>query len=102
MTGYRIGPFEVESALLQHPAVAEAAVVGEPDELRGEVVVAHVVPQPGTDAGDALVAGEVDASRPHLPLRASVAADAIICSGRDGRRRGSTPAARRSNERKSR
>ncbi|MET8052645.1 AMP-binding protein [Streptosporangium sp. NPDC005286] len=55
MAGYRIGPFEVESALLQHPAVAEAAVVGEPDELRGEVVVAYVVTQPGTGTGDALV-----------------------------------------------
>jgi acetyl-CoA synthetase len=42
--GYRIGPFEVESALTEHPAVAEAAVVGKPDELRGEVVVAFVVP----------------------------------------------------------
>ncbi|MBA3474129.1 MAG: AMP-binding protein [Rubrobacter sp.] len=42
--GYRIGPFEVESALTSHPAVAEAAVVGKPDELRGEVVVAFVVP----------------------------------------------------------
>jgi acetyl-CoA synthetase len=41
--GYRIGPFEVESALTAHPAVAEAAVVGKPDELRGEVVVAFAV-----------------------------------------------------------
>ncbi|SHK32403.1 acetyl-CoA synthetase [Pseudonocardia thermophila] len=56
MAGYRIGPSEVESALTQHPAVAEAAVVGEPDELRGEVVVAHVVPRPGTHTGDELVA----------------------------------------------
>jgi acetyl-CoA synthetase len=55
MAGYRIGPFEVESALLHHPAVAEAAVVGEPDELRGEVVVAHVVARSGTETGEALV-----------------------------------------------
>lgn len=41
--GYRIGPFEVESALMGHPAVAESAVVGVPDELRGEVVKAYVV-----------------------------------------------------------
>lgn len=34
-SGYRIGPFEVESALLKHPAVAEAAVIGQPDEMRG-------------------------------------------------------------------
>lgn len=56
MAGYRIGPFEVESALLSHPAVLEAAVVGEPDELRGEVVVAHVVTTAGTTTDDALVA----------------------------------------------
>jgi acetyl-CoA synthetase len=55
MAGYRIGPFEVESVLSQHPAVAEAAVVGEPDELRGEVVVAHVVARPGTETGESLV-----------------------------------------------
>lgn len=41
--GYRIGPFEVESALVAHPAVAEAAVVAEPDEERGSVVRAVVV-----------------------------------------------------------
>jgi len=41
--GYRIGPFEVESALLVHPAVAEAAVVGVPDALRGHIVKAYVV-----------------------------------------------------------
>ncbi|MFC8526923.1 AMP-binding protein [Nocardia sp. NPDC057227] len=43
MAGYRIGPFEVESVLLLHPGVAEAAVVGMPDELRGEVLEAFVV-----------------------------------------------------------
>jgi acyl-coenzyme A synthetase/AMP-(fatty) acid ligase len=41
--GYRIGPFEVESALLAHPAVAEAAAVAAPDEERGAVVRAVVV-----------------------------------------------------------
>lgn len=40
---YRIGPFEVESALLKHPAVAESAVVASPDEVRGNVVKAYVV-----------------------------------------------------------
>ena len=54
MAGYRIGPFEVESVLLQHEAVAEAAVVGAPDELRGEVVVAHVVLRAGATPDDAL------------------------------------------------
>jgi acetyl-CoA synthetase len=52
--GYRIGPFEVESALLKHPAVAEAAVVGKPDELRGEIVKAFVVLRPGTAGNDEL------------------------------------------------
>ena len=45
--GYRIGPFEVESALLEHPAVAESAVVASPDELRGSIVKAFVVLAPG-------------------------------------------------------
>ena len=42
-SGYRIGPFEVESTLLEHEAVAEAAVIGIPDETRGELVKAYVV-----------------------------------------------------------
>ena len=41
--GYRIGPFEVESCCLEHPAVREAAAVASPDELRGNVVKAFVV-----------------------------------------------------------
>jgi acetyl-CoA synthetase/medium-chain acyl-CoA synthetase len=41
--GYRIGPFEVESVLIEHPAVVEAAVVGAPDQERGQVVRAYVV-----------------------------------------------------------
>ena len=52
--GYRIGPFEVESALVSHPAVAEAAAVAAPDELRGQVVRAVVVLRDGYEAGDAL------------------------------------------------
>ncbi|MFC7155542.1 acyl-CoA synthetase [Halomarina halobia] len=46
-SGYRIGPFEVESTLVEHPDVAEAAVVGVPDERRGEVVKAVLVPRAG-------------------------------------------------------
>ena len=52
---YRIGPFEVESALLEHEAVAESAVVGKPDDDRGEIVKAFVVLRPGHEAGPALV-----------------------------------------------
>ncbi|MEH3118833.1 MAG: AMP-binding protein [Methylorubrum populi] len=52
-SGYRIGPFEVESALIEHPAVAESAVVGKPDPERTEVVKAYVVVKAGIepDAG---------------------------------------------------
>ena len=52
--GYRIGPFEVESALIEHPAVAESAVVASPDELRGSIVKAFVVLAPGYVASDEL------------------------------------------------
>jgi len=53
-SGYRIGPFEVESALLEHPAVAESAVVSSPDEVRGEVVKAFVILTPGYTPSDEL------------------------------------------------
>jgi len=55
-SGYRIGPFEVESALLEHPAVAEAAVVGSPDPIRGLIVKAFVVLKPGYLPSSQLVA----------------------------------------------
>lgn len=55
MAGYRIGPFEVESVLVTHPAVAECAVIAAPDEVRGEVLEAFVVLQAGQEASDALV-----------------------------------------------
>jgi acyl-coenzyme A synthetase/AMP-(fatty) acid ligase len=45
-SGYRIGPFEVESALVEHPAVIEAAVVASPDKVRGEIVKAFVILSP--------------------------------------------------------
>jgi acetyl-CoA synthetase len=54
--GYRIGPFEVESALLAHAAVAEAAVVAAPDEERGSVVRAVVVLRDGYAPSDSLAA----------------------------------------------
>ncbi|MGI8571567.1 MAG: acyl-CoA synthetase [Solirubrobacteraceae bacterium] len=52
--GYRIGPFEVESACLEHPAVAEAAAVASPDERRGNVVKAFVVLAAGHEPSDQL------------------------------------------------
>ena len=53
--GYRIGPFEVESALLEHPAVVESAVVASPDAARGEIVKAFVVLRPGHAPNETLV-----------------------------------------------
>ncbi|MEC9248838.1 MAG: AMP-binding protein [Pseudomonadota bacterium] len=53
--GYRIGPFEVESALIEHESVAESAVVASPDGTRGAVVKAFVVLAPGFEKSDALV-----------------------------------------------
>jgi len=51
---YRVGPFEVESALIEHPAVAEAAVIGSPDPIRWQVVKAFIVLKPGYEPSDEL------------------------------------------------
>ena len=53
--GYRIGPFEVESALIEHPAVAESAVVASPDEVRGDIVKAFIILAPDYVASDELM-----------------------------------------------
>ena len=52
--GYRISPFEVESALIEHEAVLESAVVAKPDEIRGEIVMAYITLAPGFEASDEL------------------------------------------------
>ena len=52
--GQSIGPFEVENALLNHPAVAETGVVGKPDAILAHIPVAFVTPNPGFEPGDAL------------------------------------------------
>jgi len=54
-SGYRIGPFEVESALMEHPAVQEAAVIGSPDVIRGLVVKAFIVLKPGYRPSESLI-----------------------------------------------
>lgn len=54
-SGYRIGPFEVESALIEHPAVVECAVTAAPDPIRGKVVKATVVLAKGYEPSDELV-----------------------------------------------
>ena len=54
-SGYRIGPFEVESALMEHPAVTECAITGVPDPVRGQVVKATIVLSRGYTPSDALI-----------------------------------------------
>ena len=54
-SGYRIGPFEVESALIEHPAVLECAITAAPDPIRGQVVKATVVLANGWEPSDALI-----------------------------------------------
>jgi acetyl-CoA synthetase len=54
-SGYRIGPFEVESALITHPAVLETGVVGHPDPIRGQIVKAFVVLKEGFEPSDQLI-----------------------------------------------
>jgi acetyl-CoA synthetase/medium-chain acyl-CoA synthetase len=53
-SGYRVGPFEVESALIEHPAVVEAAVVGKSDALRSQIIKAYVVLRAGIAPSEAL------------------------------------------------
>jgi len=52
--GYRIGPFDVESAIIEHPAVAEVAVIGKPDPERTEIVKAFIVLRPGHSGSEQL------------------------------------------------
>ena len=52
--GHLIGPFEVESVLMEHPAVVEAGVIGKPDALLGETVKAFVTLKPGVGESEAL------------------------------------------------
>jgi len=54
-SGYRIGPAEIESCLVKHPSVLNAAVIGKPDATRGAIVKAFVVLQPGIRPGEKLV-----------------------------------------------
>ena len=65
-SGYRIGPSEIENCLLRHAAVANAAVIGVPDETRGAVVKAFIVLQRGVAGDDALVAALQDHVRQTL------------------------------------
>ena len=53
-SGYRIGPFEIESVIMELPYVLECGVSAAPDEVRGQVVKASIVLVPGTEGTDAL------------------------------------------------
>ena len=67
-SGHLIGPFEVESALMEHPAVAEAGVIGKPDPMAGEMVKAFVALKPG-HAPDEALRRELLGLRPQAPGR---------------------------------
>ena len=69
-SGYRIGPFDVESVLIEHPSVAEVAVIGKPDPERTEIVKAFVVLRKGFVAGEALAAELQQHVRRRLALHA--------------------------------
>ena len=65
-SGHLIGPFEVESALMEHPAVAEAGVIGKPDPMAGEIVKAFVALKPGFTASEALRRDLLGHARKHV------------------------------------
>lgn len=66
-SGYRVGPFDVESAVIEHPAVIEAAVIGKPDPERTELIKAFVVLHAGFQGDDTLA----EALRQHVRKRLS-------------------------------
>lgn len=66
VAGHRIGTADVESALITHPAVAESAVIGIPDELKGEAIKAFVVLRPGQEGGDSMQRSIIDHVRREL------------------------------------
>jgi acetyl-CoA synthetase len=69
-SGHRVGPFEVESALVEHPAVAEAGVIGKPDVERGEIIKAFVVLNHGFVASETLVEELQEFTKKQLALHA--------------------------------
>ena len=76
VSGYQVPPAELEALLVSHPAVADAAVIGRPDERRGEVPVAVVV-RAAPVGEDELIAWAAERSAPYKRLHAVGFADAI-------------------------
>jgi acyl-coenzyme A synthetase/AMP-(fatty) acid ligase len=80
VSAYQVAPAELEALLLTHPAVADAAVIGRPDEARGEVPVAVVVPRdeaPGQVDGGEIIDWVAERVAPHKRIRAVRFVDAI-------------------------
>jgi len=69
-SGERVGPFEVESALIEHPAVAEAGVIGKPDPIRGHIIKAFVSLNPGVEESEELKKEIMDFVKTHLAAHA--------------------------------
>jgi 2-aminobenzoate-CoA ligase len=67
-SGYRIGPEEIEDALIKHPAVADAGVIGIPDPVRGQNVKAFVILKPGQTASEELKQQILDSCREHIAI----------------------------------
>jgi acetyl-CoA synthetase len=79
-SGYRIGPLEIESALLTHPAVTESAVIGVPDAQRGVAIKVFVVLKPGHEGSAALVEALQQLVRDHVGTHAFPRAVAFVTS----------------------